>query len=174
MNQITVMAIVVIMASMWEISHADLNPDALDDRRGNIHLSKHEREMIDRGCKTFMVGGSRSPSKSITIDSRCKCPTTVDKSNWLDGYNYGDTFSVAQNGDQATITRTDKKGGWGMKLQFRCCPEDGNDCPAQAKQASCQEKCNADLTAKGVSDCIKSDACEYACTWGKCPEWSLY
>ena len=73
-----------------------------------------------------MIGGSGSPSKSISIDSRCKCPITVDKSNWLDGHNYGDTFSVAQNGDQATITRTDDESGWAMNLKFRCCREDGN------------------------------------------------
>ena len=74
-----------------------------------------------------MVGSSpESNLKSITIDSRFKCPTTVDKTNWLDGYNYGDTFSVAQNADRVTITRTDHNGGWGMNLKFRCCPDDGN------------------------------------------------
>ena len=60
------------------------------------------------------------------IDSGYKCPTTVDKTNWLDGYNYGDTFSVVQTGNQVTVTRTDHNGGWGMDLKFRCCPNDGN------------------------------------------------
>jgi len=173
MNQITVMAIVVIMASMWEISHADLNPEALDDRRGNIWLTKHQREMIARGCKIYVVGGSDKPSKSITIDSKCKCPTTVDKSNWLDGYKHGYKFSVTRNGDQATITRTDKKEGWGiMNLQFRCCPEDGNTCPKQGYRPSCKDNCVADLTAKGVDDCLKTSACEHACNWGRCPNYT--
>ena len=62
----------------------------------------------------------------ITIDDGFKCPTTVDKTNWLDGDNWGDTFSVAQNGNQVTITRTDQDSSWGINLKFRCCPEDGN------------------------------------------------
>ena len=71
-----------------------------------------------------MVGSSGSASKSKTIDSWFKCPITVDKSNWQVGHDYGDTFSVSQNGDQVTITRTDQEAGWGMNLKFRCCPED--------------------------------------------------
>ena len=50
----------------------------------------------------------------------------VDKTNWLDGHTWGDTFSVAQNGHRLTITRTDLNQGWGMDLQFRCCSEEGN------------------------------------------------
>jgi len=74
-------------------------------------------------CTTAQVGSSRSNSKSITIDDGFKCPITVDKANWLDGHNYGDKFSVAQNGDRVMITRIDRNGGWAMNLKFRCCPE---------------------------------------------------
>ena len=73
-----------------------------------------------------MVGNSRSGSKVITIDDGVKCPTKVDKTNWLGGSNDGDTFSVAQDGNRVTITRTDQNGGWGMNLKFICCPDDGN------------------------------------------------
>ena len=74
---------------------------------------------------TALVGSSGSNSKSITIDNGFKCPTTVDKTNWLDGHNWDDTFSVAQIRDRLTITRTDQNGGWGIDLKFRCCHYDG-------------------------------------------------
>ena len=89
-----------------------------------------------------MVGSSpESNLKSITIDSRFKCPTTVDKTNWIDGEG---TFSVAQVGNQITITRTDTYeydlydydtnewttygGGWDRDLKFRCCSGHGKFC----------------------------------------------
>ena len=81
---------------------------------------------IFKGCTTAQVGSSGSKSKSIIIDDGFQCPTMVDKTNWLDGHNNGNTFSVAQNGDRLTITRTDQNDGWGMNLKFRCCPEEGN------------------------------------------------
>ena len=37
---------------------------------------------------------------------------------------------------------------------------------------SCQDKCIADLTAKGIPDCIKKDACQRACNDGTCPEYN--
>ena len=57
----------------------------------------------------------------------------VDKTNWLDCYdglklwdsNSGDTFSVVQNGNRVTITRTDQNSSWGMNLRFICCPDNG-------------------------------------------------
>jgi len=89
----------------------------------------------EAGCTIAVVGSSpESNLKSITIDSRFKCPTTVDKTNWIDGEG---TFSVAQVGNQITITRTDTYeydlydydtnewttygGGWDRDLKFRCC-----------------------------------------------------
>ena len=77
-------------------------------------------------CTTAKVGNSRSGSKLITIDDGVKCPTKVDKTNWLGGNNHEDKFSVAQDGNRVTVTRTDQNGGWGMNLKFKCCPDDGN------------------------------------------------
>ena len=37
---------------------------------------------------------------------------------------------------------------------------------------SCEDKCIADLTAKGIPDCIKKDACQRACNDGTCPEYN--
>ena len=45
---------------------------------------------------TAEVGSSKSKSKVLTIDARFKCPSTVDKTNWLGGYEYGDKFSISQ------------------------------------------------------------------------------
>ena len=84
------------------------------------------RIQIIKGCTTAKVGPSWTKSKSIIIDNGVKCPPIVDKTNWLGGHNYGDRFSIAQNGNRVTITRTDRHGGWGMNLKFRCCPDDGN------------------------------------------------
>ena len=77
-------------------------------------------------CTTADVGNSRSGSKLITIADGVKCPTKVDKTNWLGSNNHGDTFSVAQDGNRVTVTRTDQNSGWGMNLKFICCPYDGN------------------------------------------------
>jgi len=151
------MAIVVIMASIWEYSNAGLNPETLGDRWGGmpvhndkfmaeVNEEKRKREKYTEGtlngCTTLVVGSSGSASKSKTIDSWFKCPITVDKSNWQVGHDYGDTFSVSQNGDQVTITRTDQEAGWGMNLKFRCCPEDDgkdakNECISWRQTGGC-------------------------------------
>ena len=60
------------------------------------------------------------------VEDGVKCPTKVDKTNWLGDNNHDDKFSVAQDGNRVTVTRTDQNGGWGMNLKFICCPEDGN------------------------------------------------
>jgi len=126
----------------------------------------------EAGCTIAVVGSSpASNTKSITIDSRFRCPTTVDKTNWLDGKGI---YSVAQVGNQITVTRKDDQGyydgdwgvwtipvGWDKNLEFRCC----------SGHASCQEKCVADWTG-GTPDCIKREACQRACNAGTCPEYN--
>ena len=94
------------------------------------------------GCTIAVVGSSSvSNTKSITIDSRFRCPTTVDNTNWLDGEGI---YSVAQVGNQITITRTDTHeydlydydteewttygGGWDRNLKFKCCSGHGKFC----------------------------------------------
>ena len=54
-----------------------------------------------------------------------QCPLKVDKTNWLSGDTYDDTFSVAQAGNTITVTRTDANHGWGLNLSFQCCRTKG-------------------------------------------------
>ena len=67
--------------------------------------------------------GSGLKSKTITIGNGLQCPELVDKSNWLGGHQWPDTFSVVQNGSDIVVTRTDSTDGWAMDLQFMCCPK---------------------------------------------------
>ena len=76
------------------------------------------------GCTTALVGSSSENSKTITIDPGFTCPASIDKSNWLNGPTYRDTFSVTQAGTELTVTRTDSSNGWGMDLKFKCCKGD--------------------------------------------------
>ena len=73
------------------------------------------------GCTPAQVGSSSENSKAIKIVSGFTCPTSIDKSNWLNGQTYRDTFSVSQAGTELTVTRTDSSNGWGMDLKFKCC-----------------------------------------------------
>ena len=76
------------------------------------------------------VGKSRVNPKTIRIADGFKCPATVDKNNWTveaPWTDYGDTFSIEQNGTQVTVTRTDRNINedgwyWAMYLKFKCCP----------------------------------------------------
>jgi len=74
-------------------------------------------------CTVAEVGSSSTNPKTVTIASGVKCPTLVDKSNWLDGHTWPDTFSVHQNETEVTVTRTDEPHGWRMNLRFTCCAE---------------------------------------------------
>ena len=76
-------------------------------------------------CITAQVGSSRKNSITKTIANGYNCPASVDKTNWLDGYTYPDTFSITQNGNRITVRRTDTHAGWGMNLRFKCCNDKG-------------------------------------------------
>ena len=79
------------------------------------------------GCKAVKVGSSIKSTKTIPIDNELKCPSMVDKTNWMSGLGrYNDKFMVTHSENQITVTRTDKDQGWGMNLMFTCCPDDGN------------------------------------------------
>ena len=62
-----------------------------------------------------------------------ECPASVNKTNWLGGDTWPDTFSVVHNGywegyeykRDITVKRTDSKDGWATNLQFLCCPKEG-------------------------------------------------
>ena len=74
-------------------------------------------------CAIAVVGGAEwgSKTKVISFDGKFKCPKTIDKSNWLGGHTYNDTFSVTQTETDMTVTRTDTNWSWGMDLKFLCC-----------------------------------------------------
>lgn len=83
--------------------------------------------LIDNKCTTAWVGDSRYNSKVVIISDGFKCPTSIDKNNWMlenNGFDYEDddnTFSIIQNGAYLTVTRTDQNLGWKMNLKFSCC-----------------------------------------------------
>ena len=90
-----------------------------------INLLKRIKNIL--GCKQVHVGKSGTNSKMIIIDSSLNCPITVDKTNWLNKDDNGDTYSVAKSGSQITVTRTDNQNlGWTNDLKFRCCVHEGN------------------------------------------------
>ena len=76
-------------------------------------------------CATAEIGRSTENSITTAIANGYKCPTSVDKTNWLGGHDYPDKFSITQNGDEITIHRTDASSGWSMDLRFICCKEKG-------------------------------------------------
>ena len=108
-------------------------------KSGKLKSNYTKKIQLVSGCTIAVVGSSpASNTKSITIDSRFRCPTTVDKTNLLDGKGI---YSVAQVGNQITVTRKDNEGyydadwgvwtipvGWGKNLEFRCCSGHGKFC----------------------------------------------
>ena len=75
--------------------------------------------------------GTASVSKTVTVPEGLKCPNFVNKDNWAndvlswhDGYH--DTYELSQDGNQLTVTRTDKGAewthGWVLDLNIYCCP----------------------------------------------------
>ena len=74
-------------------------------------------------CTIAQVGSSRKNSVIKTVGNGYKCPASVDKTSWLGGYTYRDTFSITQYGAQIIVRRTDYHGGWGMNLKFKCCKD---------------------------------------------------
>ena len=98
-------------------------------RKNNPRSSDHSEYSYSNenfiGCITAHVGPSGSSTKTVEIPNGFECPTTVDKSNWHDGYTWGDTFSVRQMGKILTVTRIDFAGEWGLDLKFGCCNYEG-------------------------------------------------
>jgi len=74
-----------------------------------------------QGCSVAHIGNSGSNTKSASLDSAYRCPSNVDKGNWVDGGSWGDRFQITQSGNQVTARRLDYGGGWGMDLKFKCC-----------------------------------------------------
>ena len=82
------------------------------------------RRIIFLGCTTALVGPKMSHSlsyKAISFNGDFKCPNSIDKTSWLEGYTWPNTFSVSQAASYLTVTRTDSNYGWWMDLKFVCC-----------------------------------------------------
>ena len=82
------------------------------------------RRIIFLGCRTALVGPKMSHSisyKAISFNGDFKCPNSIDKTSWLEGHTWPDTFSVSQAASYITVTRTDLNQGWWMDLKFVCC-----------------------------------------------------
>ena len=74
------------------------------------------------------VGKSDTNSKTVNIYPNLVCPETISKNNWIIGSDWEDiwrqapdTFSVDQNEEKLTITRTDSNDKWDLNLAFHCC-----------------------------------------------------
>ena len=67
-------------------------------------------------------------SSDVYILSRTSCPSVVNKSNWLGGFTWDDTFNITVSDclveevckRKVTATRKDQNKGWGMDLKFKC------------------------------------------------------
>ena len=87
----------------------------------NVLILVDNRNM---GCVVTMVGDSSkedftwSTTKTISIPTGLICPKFVEKSLWLGGGDFDDTFSVEQNGTRLTISRLDSNSEWGLNLMF--------------------------------------------------------
>jgi len=103
--------------------------------RATSALNREERQMTaDKAsgttCEVLHVGfHMRSAEKEVAVtDPIFRCPTRVDKTNWLGDDGYDDSFSVRQDDGEktVTVTREEEMGvsmshGWGMDLRFSCC-----------------------------------------------------
>ena len=72
-------------------------------------------------CITVDVGTSGSESKNVSLlSSSYKCPSKVNKTNWLGVERHNDLFEVMQIGATVTVTRINGMA-WGLDLKFNCC-----------------------------------------------------
>jgi len=81
------------------------------------------------GCTIAHIGSSRNKHdhvRSVWIDTnRYKCPSTVDKSNWIGGDKHDYVFTVYHPfKNRVNVYGTNTPNGWlGFQLRFRCCPK---------------------------------------------------
>lgn len=67
-----------------------------------------------------VVGNSQRNTKTVTTNQSVKCPSILNKSNWLGSDTYPDIFSVSTSGSSVSVTRLDHNGGWDMNLRIEC------------------------------------------------------
>jgi len=95
-------------------------------------VEREEREEAAKPsgrCEVLHVGYNIGPEKKLAVsDPVFRCPTSVDKKNWLGDDGYDDSFSVVQDdgSEKITVRRQEEMGvsmshGWGMDLRFSCC-----------------------------------------------------
>ena len=84
-------------------------------------------------CTLVNIGSldSWTPGKksaSATIPEGFYCPRVIDNTLWLEGGYGNEQFEVTQDGTTVSVVRIDRyyrDKGWGMKLKFHCCKNDG-------------------------------------------------
>merc|ERR1712048_620034 len=113
-----------------------------------------ERRGLITECVSLTVGSSGHNTRTVTLDSKYKCPTTVNKQNWLGSDTWPDVFEVRQSGSDVIVKRKDYSGGWGMHLRIRCC----NPIAAKMNQCAAKASCNTFLTAENKGNLEKLQA----------------
>jgi len=85
-------------------------------------------------CVRPTVGPNPGGRKVFTVPEGYYCPSTVSKENWMGGYNYGDSFTLIQNGQEVEVLRDGcgHNNAWGIPLQFDCCRADVCRCRTPA------------------------------------------
>ena len=83
------------------------------------------------GDETVKVGpgGANEVTSDVVTLKADACPVEINKTNWLGGHTWPDTFKTTVSDcidvgktcpRKVTAKRTDSTGGWGMDLQFKC------------------------------------------------------
>merc|ERR1712048_1304812 len=127
------------------------NATHLDETYEEVEL---ERRGLITECVSLTVGSSGHNTRTVTLDSKYKCPTTVNKQNWLGSDTWPDVFEVRQSGSDVIVKRKDYSGGWGMHLRIRCC----NPIAAKMNQCVAKASCNTFLTAENKGNLEKLQA----------------
>jgi len=92
-------------------------------------------EEVAPTCVEVPVGSNDAGNfnKIVTVPAEYRCPEQVNKDNWFNPENYGDSFTVSKAGEERLetqdwlITRdgwedvNDHNNGWGMPLLIKCC-----------------------------------------------------
>ena len=105
-------------------------------------------------CRIVHVGPSETASRNVEMALLAQpppvvCPKNVSKDNWLGGHLYNDQFEVVRQGERLTVSRLDLPGeGWGLPLQFMCCPPVHEDPVIAAELAAKAEAAAAKARAE--------------------------
>lgn len=80
-------------------------------------------EMATPGADCIVAHVGTGPQAApMSIQQGYICPDEVSSDNWLGDSRAGTTFSVEQNADSISVTRSDRpESGWKQDLMFHCC-----------------------------------------------------